>query len=143
MLRLFPSTFSTFHAVCFNLYLGIEINNSHAHFTDEASEIKKGKATCSTSQLKSHTGSPGPQPEVLSMSPLPCMGSAVSLWFGALGRGGAELIGVNGIDVFGLETVSPLFTCPLPPFEPLLHLKEKHKSKQRGTKQRFMNEERE
>ena len=100
--------------------------------------IEKGKATCSTSQLKSHTGSPGPQPEVPSMAPLPCMGSAVSMRFGALGMGGAELIGVNGIDVSGLETVSPSFTCPLPPFEPLLHLKEKHKSRQRGTKQRFM-----
>lgn len=90
------------------------------------------------SQLKNHTGSPGPQPEVPSTPPLPCMGSAVSMWFGALGMAGAELTGVDGIDVSGLETVSPLFTYPLPPFEPLLHLKEKHKSKQGEIKQRFM-----
>ena len=53
-------------------------------------------------------------------------------------NGCAKLTGVDGIDVSGLETVSPLFTYPLPPFEPLLHLKEKHKSKQREIKQRFM-----
>lgn len=100
--------------------------------------IKKGKATCPMSRLKSHTGSPGPQPEVRSMPPLPCMGSAVPMWFGALGMAGAELTGVDGIDVSGLETVSPLFICPLPPFEPLLHVKEKRKSKQREIKQRFM-----
>ena len=82
--------------------------------------IEKGKATCSTSQLKSHTGSPGPQPEVPSMAPLPCMGSAVSMRFGALGMGGAELIGVNGIDVSGLETVQSMHRAVPPARLPAL-----------------------
>ena len=93
---------------------------------------KKGKVMCPMSQLKSHTVSPGPQPEVSSTAPFPCMGSTVSMWFGALGMAGAELTGVDGMDVSGLETVSPLFTCPLPPFEPLLHLKEKQKQTKRN-----------